>query len=202
RATAMCRFEGQLIVEVEVEAPSQIRQVAGPVPTPQRFLDTSADDHVARGAEMQRVFGDRAQPITLEDDRGLRQAESRRLFSGEPQQTAPGTSFVSRFCVMFDAPAAGTVAAALVVPFVELNDCAPSATVDLRDLPRDVELSHHRFRVAAVDSGSDQTKIRLELAPTPASPRFMQPARVHGADSEFGWQRRGARPASEGRDIS
>jgi hypothetical protein len=102
---------------------------------------------------------------------------------------------------MFDAPPAGSGAAALVVPFVELNDFGPSATVDLRDLPHDVELSHHRFRVAAVDSGSDQTRIRLELPPTPASPRFMQPARVHGADPEFGWQRQAASPSSEGRDI-
>lgn len=201
RATAVCTFEDQLIVELEVEAPTQIRQVAGPIPSPQRYLDTSSEDHAARTAEMQRVFGDRAQPITLADDHGIQIVESRRLFSHDPQQAAPGTSFVSRFCVMFDVPAAGSAGTALVVPFVELNDLGPSATVDLRHLPKDVELSQYRFRVAAIDPGPDQTKIRLELAPSPAAPRFMQPARVHGSGPEFGWQRQSVGPSSDGREI-
>jgi hypothetical protein len=103
---------------------------------------------------------------------------------------------------MFDAPVAGAGAAALVVPFVELNDFGPSVTADLRDLPLEVELSSYRFRVAAIEVGaSDQTKMRLELATSPAGPRFMQPARVQGAGPELGWQREAVSPATEGREI-
>jgi len=80
--------------------------------------------------------------------------------------------------------------ATLVIPFVELNDFAPSTTVDLRTAPLDVELGGHHFRVVAVEPyGDDQRRIVLELPVSGATPRFVQPARVHGADPEFGWQR-------------
>src|SRR5207244_12043271 len=75
RATAVSRDEDELVVALEVEAPQQIRQVAAPVPISARFFNTSEEDQRARRAEMHRLFGERARPITLEDDPGKRAGE-------------------------------------------------------------------------------------------------------------------------------
>lgn len=92
--------------------------------------------------------------------------------------------------------------ATLVIPFVELNDFVPSATADLRDLPLDVELAEHHFRVVAVEPhGPDQRKIVLELPRSTTGPRFMQPARLHGSDPEFGWERHAVEEEVPGRDA-
>ena len=189
RATAVSRDEDELVVALEVEAPQQIRQVAAPVPISARFSNTSEEDQRSRRAEMHRVFGERSRPIMLEDDRGKRAEEVGRLVSQEPQQAAPGQSFSSRFLVMFDAPSGDAKSATLVVPFVELNDFRTSVTADLREAPLDLELGEHRFRVLGAEpTGVDQQRIALQRMPSSASPRFMQPARMYGAQPDkFAW---------------
>ena len=193
RATAVGRSADQLVVELEVAAPTQIRQVAAPIPAPFRFSSTSDDDHVERRREHRRFFGEflgeRIRPITLEVDDGARLEENGRLFSLEPQQPAPGQAFVNRFVVAFDAPDTDVKRATLVIPFVELNDVEASATADLRTLPLDVALAEHRFRIVAVEPHGDQRKITIELPSSTAAPRFVQPARLHGSDPQFGWER-------------
>jgi hypothetical protein len=195
RATAVGRSENKLVIELEVAAPTQIRQAGAPMPSPARFSSTSDDDHVERIRESRRFFGeffgDQLRPITLEVEDGARIEEVARLFSLEPQQAATGRHpYVSRFVVAFDAPSTDAKRATLVIPFVELNDFAPSTTADLRELPLDVALAEHRFRVVAVEPhGTDQRKITIELPPSTAAPRFVQPARLHGSDPQFGWER-------------
>ena len=190
RATALVRYDDELIVGLEVEAKQQIRQVGAPVPSPQALFTDNQEDLRARRAEMHRHFGARARPIALEDDGGSRD-EVRRLFSQEAQQAGPGQPFMIRFLVMFEAPAAEVTRAALVIPFVELNDFGPSATADLSALPLDVELDQHRFRVVAMEpEGADRHRIELEMKRSASGPRFVQPARLRGADPEFAWERR------------
>jgi hypothetical protein len=202
RATAVTRYEDELIVELEVEASVQVRQVGAPVPSPHALPGDSEEDRRARRAEMHRHFGERAKPITIEDDRGVRGEEVRRLFSHEPQQSAPGGPFTSRFSAMFDAPSNDAKSATLVIPFVELSDRGPSATADLRMVPLDVQMAEHRFRVVSVEPyGSEQRKLMLELAHSEATPRFVQPARLQGSDAEFGWERHAVDVASPGRDA-
>jgi hypothetical protein len=194
RATAVGRSANELVVELEVEAPTQIRQTGAPIPSPFRFASTSDDDYLERIREHRRFFGEffgeRLRPIALEVDDRARIEENSRLFSSEPQQTAPGQAFVNRFVVAFDWPDTNVKRATLVIPFVELNDMAPSATADLRELPLDVALAEHRFRVVAVEPhGTDQRKITIEVPASTAAPRFVQPARIHGSDPQFGWER-------------
>jgi hypothetical protein len=192
RATAVTRHDHEIIVELEVAAPQQIRQTGAPIPSPARLSSTSDEDHEERMREHRRVFGENSRPITLEIDNGTRIEEVGRLVSFDPQQTtAPGPHpYVNRFVVAFAAPGADAKRATLVIPFVELNDRAPSATADLRELPLDVALAEHRFRVVAVEPyGTDQRKITIELPRSTAAPRFVQPARLHGSDPQFGWER-------------
>lgn len=190
RATALSRYEDEVIVELEVEGAQQIRQVGSPVPTPLRFSSTSEDDHRARTQEHRRFFGERAQPITLEDEHGARGEEVRRLFSPDPQQAALGQSFINRFSVVFEAPSADAQSATLLVPFVDLNDFEPSVTADLHDVPLDLALGAHRFRVISAEPyDNDQRRVVLEVTPSASLPRFMHPARMHGAEpSKFSWR--------------
>lgn len=193
KATALARHEDELIVEVEIEAGRQIRQVGAPMPVVHGSRDLTEEDLRARRAELYRHFGDRARPITLDDDRGASREEQRRLFTQEPQQDSPGGAFTSRFTLMFPAPDKDATRATLVIPFIELVDFGPSARADLRSLPLDVDLAEHRFRVVAVEPhGADQQKVVLELPPSAAGPSFAQPARLHGSDDDFGWQRQDA----------
>lgn len=190
RATALGRHKDEVIIELEVDGPQQIRQVGAAIPTPVRFSSRSEDDYRARLQGHRRVFGERSRPITLEDDRGNRVEEVRRTWSQEPQQAAPGQPFTSRFSVAFEAPSTDVKRATLVIPFVEMNDFQPSTTADLREVPLDLELGGHHFRVVAVEEhGDDQRKIVLELPPSTAAPRFVQPARLHGSAPEFAWER-------------
>jgi hypothetical protein len=188
RLTSVARHEGELIVEMEVEAPRQIRVVGAPIPTPPRFSSTTDEDHRARLIEHRRVFGQRSAQIALEYE-GDRFEEVGRLFSPEPQQAVPGGPYVSRFLVMFDAPRTDAESATVVVPFIELNDREPSVSVDLRDVPIDVDLGGHRFRVISAEpSGADKRTVVVEVASSPSSPRFTQPARMHGTDDKsFAW---------------
>jgi hypothetical protein len=189
RATAAARHEGELIVELEIEATRQIRVVGWPIPTPARFASTSDEDQRARTLEHRRVFGEKSAQIALEYEGGGRYEEVRRLFSYDPQQTAPGRPYVSRFVVFFDAPRADAGSATIVVPFVELNDLEPSATADLRDVPIDVDLGEHHFRIISAEpSGTEQRTVVVEVAPSASSPRFTQPARMYGVDkTNFAW---------------
>jgi hypothetical protein len=191
RATAVTRHDDEIVVELEVAGPQQIRQTGGPIPSPARFSSTSDEDYEERMREHRRVFGEHSQPITLEIEGSTRIEEIGRLFSFDPQQAASGRHpYVNRFVVAFDAPSTNTRRVTVVIPFVELNDFAPSATADLRELPLDVALAEHRFRVVAVEPhGPDQRKITIELPPSTTTPRFVQPARLHGSDPQFGWER-------------
>ena len=189
RATAVTRRDDEIVVGLEVAGPQQIRLAGAPIPSPARLSSTSDEDHEARVREHRRIFGEQSQPITLEIDNGTPLEEVGRLFSYDPQQDMPGHPYVNRFVVTFDAPSTDTKRATLVIPFVELNDFAPSATADLRELPLDVTLAEHRFRVVAVEPLGDQRKITIELPPSTAAPRFVQPARLQGSDPQFGWER-------------
>ena len=188
RVTAVASHEGELIVEMDVEAPRQIRVVGWPIPTPARFSSTTHEDQRERTLEHRRVFGERSAQIALEYEGG-RSEEIRRLFSHEPQQTAAGGPYVSRFVVMFDAPRADAGSATIVVPFIELNDREPSVSVDLRDVPIDADLGEHRFRIISAEpSGTVQRTVIVEVAPSSSRPRFTQPARMHGTDDKnFAW---------------
>ena len=201
RVLAFARAEGEHIFELEVAAPQQIRTVAAPVPSPMRFSSTSAADEREPRKEMLRVFGERSRPIALELRDGSRLEEVRRIFSPGPQQAAPGQPYVTRFLVAFDAPKTDPMRATMVIPFVELNDMAPTASADLRELPVDVKLAEHRFRVVGVEPhGADQQKVVMELPSSTAAPRFVQPARLLGSDPQFGWERH-AVDAQPGRDL-
>jgi hypothetical protein len=189
RATAAARHADELSVELEIEATRQIRVVGWPIPTPARFASTSDEDQRARTLEHRRVFGEKSAQIALEYEGGGRSEEVRRLFSYEPQQAAPGRPYVSRFVVAFDAPSTDAGSATLVVPFVELNDLEPSVTADLRDVPIDMNLGGHRFRIISAEpSGTDQRTVVVEVALSASSPRFTQPARMYGTDkANFAW---------------
>jgi len=190
RATAVTHHDDEIVVQLEVAAPHQIRQTGAPIPSPVRFSSTTDEDHKERLREHRRVFGEHSRPITLEIEDGARMEEVGRLYSSGPQQTAPGRyPFVDRFVVAFGGWSTDAKRATLVIPFVELNDMAPSATADLRELPLDVALDGHRFRVVAMEPHGDQRKITIELSPSTAAPRFVQPARLHGSDPQFGWER-------------
>jgi hypothetical protein len=200
RATAVARVGDELVVGLQVEGTHQIRQVGLPIPTPARFANTSEEDLRERTREHRRVFGEHAEQITLTDDRGGHGEERRRLMSFEPQQSAPGGPFVSRFCVAFAAPSADATRATLSVPFIELNDFRPSATADLRTLPVEVALAEYRVRVLAAEPYGDQRKLVLEVLPSPGAPRFVQPARVQGSDPAFAWERHPVDDAPPGRE--
>jgi hypothetical protein len=196
-ATAISRYEKELIVQVEVRARSGIRQVAAPVPVVQRVRDASEDDLRARRAEMYRHFGDRARPITLEDERGVSREEQRRLFTPAPQETGDGL-FVTRFVVMFEDVKGDAKGAAMVIPFVELSDLSASTAVDLRTLPADVALGEHRLKVLAAEPlAPDQQKVVIELPRSATGPSLAQPARMQGADVDFAWQRHDTDPPRE-----
>jgi hypothetical protein len=189
RATAVAKDRDEVVVELEVVAPHQIRTVGAPLTSPVQFVSTSDEDQRVRKAEVRRVLGEHSRPITLEDDRGGRTEEGRRLFSQEPQQAAPGQPFVSRFVVAFEAPSAGAKSATVVVPFVDLIDRQPSGRADLRDVPLDVKLGQHQFRVISAEPvGTDQRTVAVKVAPSMSGPRFTQPARMYGTDEKnFAW---------------
>ena len=189
RATAVAKDRDEVVVELEVVAPHQIRTVGAPLTSPVQFVSTSDEDQRVRKAEVRRVLGEHSRPITLEDDRGGQSEEGRRLFSQEPQQAAPGQPFVSRFVVAFEAPSAGAKSATIVVPFIDLIDRQPSGRADLRDVPVDVKLGEHHFQVISAEPiGTDQREVVVTVAPSMSGPRFTQPARMYGTDEKnFAW---------------
>ena len=196
RATALARYGAELVVELEAEAPQQIRQVGRPYPAMSHVWSGDPEPDRRRAESARQFFsehmGGQLAPIMLEGDRKGPREEVRRLLSPEPQQGPQGGSFISRFSVVFDAPDTELEKAVLVVPFVALNDPEHSVTVDLRDVPIEVTLGAHRFRVASTEAhGADETKVIMEIRPSTASPRFVQPRRMQGADPErVGWESR------------
>jgi hypothetical protein len=193
RATALARHAGELIVRMEVEGARQIRQVGEPMPIAPTFAVDSEPDRQSRRAEMRRVFGDRARPITLEDDRGARHEEVRRMFDLESQQAGAGKPFVNRFAVVFDAPDSAARAATLVVPFVDIIDPEGSVTADLRQVPIELELGSYRFHVQSAEPiASGRRRVIVEAKPSPRPPRFRHPSRMIGADpKEHSWPNAG-----------
>lgn len=194
RATALARYGAELVVALEAEAQKQIRQVGWPYPVMSHVWSGDPEPDRQRAESARQFFsehmGGQLAPITLEGDRGGPREEVRRLLSPEPQQGARGGPFISRFAVVFDAPDPEMRTAALVVPFVALNDPAHSVTVDLRDVPIEVALGAHRFRVVSTAAhGADETKVTMDIPPSTGSPRFVQPRRMQGADPErVGWE--------------
>jgi hypothetical protein len=189
RATAVAKDRDQVVVEIEVVAPHQIRTVGAPVTSPVQFVSTSDEDQRARKAEVRRVLGEHSRPITLEDGQGGRIEEGRRLFPPEPRQRAPGTPYVSRFVVAFEVSNTTATSATIVVPFIDLIDRGPTASTDLRNVPVDVKLGKHQFRVISAEPiGTDQREVVVKVAPSMSGPRFTQPARMHGTDDKnFAW---------------
>jgi len=198
RATAMVRWADEVVVELEVEAAQQIRQVGAPLPTPLVFFRHRPEDVRSRREELRRVLSGRARPIMLAFDRSDPVEEVGRLFSLDPrQQAAAGQPFVSRFSVVFEAPNGGAKVASMHVPFVDLNDFEHSVTADLRDAPLDLVLGPHRFRVVTAEAhGTDERRVQLDIAPSAGSPRFLHPARMQTTPSDtFMWS--GARERGE-----
>ena len=181
RATAVARHEGHLVVALEIQAPHQVRQVAAPLPTQVRFTDLDEQTFRERANEFRRVFGHSTEPITLSTDKGDVE-EIGRVGRIEPQPEV-GPPFLRRLAVVFPAPAAaktGTV----IVPFVELNDPDGWATADLREVPQDVELGKHRFRILDTNRQGDEQRVVLEIPRSAASPRFSQPRFISGPGGE------------------
>jgi len=188
-ATAVAHDSNEIVVEIVVESPHQIRTVGAPLTSPVQFAGTSDEDQRMRKAEVRRVLGEHSRPIVLEDDQGRRSEEGRRLLSHEPQQSAPGTPYVSRFAVAFETTSTAARAAAIVVPFIDLIDRGPTASTDLGNVPLDVKLGEHQFRIISAEPiGTDQRQVVLTVAPSESRPRFIQPARMHGTDDRnFAW---------------
>lgn len=185
RVIAAARHEDQLVVGVEVTAAQPIGSIGAPAPA-MPILPSGRKFKVARGGAFE--------PIVLQDDRGVRHQEIRRIHAlrDQPDSHIDGEMFVQRFSIFFDAPGAEARSAALVVPFVEIRDQRPSVVVDLRHVPLDVSLGEHWFRVpgASVYEGSDYRQIRLEVAKSTMSPRFVRPAAVQGArGGSYSWSR-------------
>lgn len=182
RATALSRYRDELIVELEVEGPSRIRQIGAPLLTGAGFASENDELRRVRRAELRRVIGDRARQIALEDDRGKRNEEIRRLFTLEPQQAANGR-FTTRFAVVFETPSADAKSATVVVPFVDISDPEGSVTADLRNAPQDLDVGGHRFRVVSAEpNAKDHRLVIVEGMPSPRPPRFIHPAGMRGAD--------------------
>jgi len=128
-----------------------------------------------------------SEPIALVDDRALATRGWAAHLAKSPT-SCPGGAFTSRFSVMFEAPGTEMKHATLVIPFVELNDFAPSTTVTYaqrRWMLSSADITSRRRGRAVRD---DQRRIVLELR-SPGRHLASCSPRVHGADPEFGWQR-------------
>jgi hypothetical protein len=176
RLTGVAEHEDQLVLAVEASAARPIGGVGAPAPA-MPILPSGRNFKVQRGTGFE--------PIVLEDDRGRRSEEVRRHYALRdlPESHMVGETFVQRFSLFFDAPGDDARASAIVVPFVEITDLTPSVVVDLRALPLDVDLGEHRMRVLSADAypGTDHRLIKIAIAPSTGSPRFVRPAGVHGA---------------------
>lgn len=184
RTTAIARLAGELVLGLEVEAGDPIRTVGDPVWTP---------PHLPGGRKFKIPADLRAQsdPIVLEDERGERHDETRRIFEHDRVAPSAGPPFVQRFSVVFGDVAEDISSAVLIVPFVDLNRREDSAAVDLRNAPCEVALGEYRFRiVSAEDLGVPERRVVLDVPPSTGSPRFIQPASVNGRGAgNYSWGR-------------
>lgn len=183
RVTGVAHHDDQLILAVEASAAQPIGRMGAPAPA-MPILPSGRKFKVARGVGFE--------PIVLEDDRGDRREEVRRInaLRDQPESHVNGEPFVQRFSLLFDAPSEGARSATVVVPFIEITDLTPSVVVDLRQLPLNVELGDHRFRVLGANPypGSDHRHIEMEIGPSTSSPRFMHPASVNGTPGgSYSW---------------
>jgi hypothetical protein len=181
RATAVARHDDELVVALEVQAPHQVRQVAAPLSAQVRFTDLDEQTFRNRQAEIRRVLGHLAEPIMLSTDTGDIE-EVGRVGRLEPQPDG-GPPFLRRLAVVFPAPR-DAKNATVIVPFVELNDPDGWATADLREVPQDVELGTHRFRILDTNRQGDEQRVVLEIPRSEASPRFSQPRFISGPGGE------------------
>jgi hypothetical protein len=183
RVVAAAHHEDQLVLGVEVTAPAPIGRIGAPAPA-MPILPSGRKFRVASGTGFE--------PIVIEDDRGRRREEIRRIYAlrDQPGPIRDGEAFMQSFSMFFDAPSADARSAALVVPFVEITDQAPSVVVDLREVPSDIALGEHRFRVLGAETyeGTNERRIRLEVPASTTSPRFVRPAAVEGArGGDYSW---------------
>jgi hypothetical protein len=183
KVTDLAHHDDQLVVGMEVSAGQTVRRIGEPAPAIP-ILPSGRKFKVARGAGFA--------PIVLEDDRGVRREEIRRIFPlrDQPDAHVDGERFVQRFSVLFDEPSPEARSIILIVPFVELTDQRPSAVADLRQLPVDLVLGEHRMRLLSADAypGSDHRHMKLAVEESTTPPRFIQPAAVQGAPGgSYSW---------------
>jgi hypothetical protein len=177
----------ELLVELEVRSPLPLRNVAAAVPSPPTFAADDAETRRARRAEMRRVLGDRSRPIVLEDERGARSEEISRVTPPDRPSATAQPPHIYSFAVAFDRPGTLTRVVTLIIPFIDVSDFGPTVTVDLREIPVDVELGGQAFRVVSAEAHGDERQIMLEIPPSEAQPRFLHPARVRGTAETFSW---------------
>ena len=183
KVTDLAHHDDQLVVGMEVSAGQTVRRIGQPAPA-MPILPSGRKFKLARGAGFA--------PIVLEDDRGVRRDEIRRIFPlrEQPDAHIDGERFVQRFSVLFDEPSTEVRSMILIVPFVELTDQRPSAVADLRQLPVDLELGEHRMRLLSADAypGSDHRHMKLVIELSATAPRFIHPAAVQGAPGgSYSW---------------
>ena len=182
RATAVARHGDELVIGLEVEAPGSLRGIGSPPPVPP-LLPTGRKFKVP--ATLRAQFD----PISIEDPQGERHEEVRRIFAHDRAALVPGQPFVQRFSVAFNTVSVDTATGVLTVPFIEVNHLDESATVDLRELPCDVRLGEHGFRVLRAEQyGAEERRVVLEVAPSAGSPHFVQPASIRGVGpGSYSW---------------
>jgi hypothetical protein len=187
RVTATTVRNDEVFVELEVATPLPLRQVAAALLAPSGYSTEDPEIRRARTQEMRRRLGHLEHPIVLEDERGVQVREHRRVTPPHHQSADDGPPYSYRFACGFEhLPAAGA-RYTVSVPFVDVSDFGPLATVDLSSLPVDVELGGHRFSVVATEPSGDEKSIVLEIPASESRPRFLHPARVRGVTGEFSW---------------
>jgi hypothetical protein len=187
RATSVAWHADELILGIEVEAAATVNRVGAPQSPQWPFRAVSQETRRARGKALRDFLGGRVQPIILDDHRGGQAEELHRIFSGlRPDRSQPT---VQRFAVAFPAPASDVDEVTVVVPFVEVSDLTPSATVDLRALPVDIQLGANRLTVVAAETYGSETKVILTIDRSASLPSFVQPASFVGTGGSYSWGR-------------
>jgi len=182
RATALAWQGDDVVVGLEIEAPGPIRAVGAQSAVPP-ILPTG------RKLKIPDALRAKLDPIVLEDEHGVRHEEIRRVFAHDRRPFVPGQPFVMRFSVVFDGLRADAARAVLSVPFVDVDHLESSATIDLRQVPCDVALGEHSFRVLKAEQyGTEERRVVLEIKPSPGSGRFTQPGAIHGVGpGSYSW---------------
>jgi hypothetical protein len=139
RATAVARLDTQVVVALEAATRGPGTRVAR--------IGSGAPSASPRQRKVPHP-GKIADPVVLQDDRGRRSEELRRLhhFSREADLSS-ADPWPSRITSVFGAMDPGASSAVLSVPSMLIDEGAGSVVVDLRTLPTDIELGAHRIRV-------------------------------------------------------